>query len=246
MSARVAVHLHTGWSFDGHWPLERLVRILRRRGYDAMLTAEHSQSLSPEQWERYQEACAALTTPDFLVVPGLEYRDADNVVHVPVWGERMPHLGDRRETGELLADVAGHGGAAVLAHPARRAAWTLVRPEWVPLLSGVEVWNRKYDGLRPSDPGATLARERDLPALASLDFHRRRQLAPLATRIDVDGPLETSTVVTALRAGRVRPEFLGRPVATWTRGAPSVALRGAEEGRRMAAATVRRLRRAST
>lgn len=241
-SVRAAVHVHTTWSFDGHWPLGELATALRRRGYDAMLTAEHSQSLTPEQWLRYQEACAAVTTPDFLVVPGLEYRDTENVVHLPTWGVDLPHLGDRMEPGSLISDVADHDGVAVLAHPARRDAWRRVKPAWVVGLSGVEIWNRKYDGWRPSGPGEALAHEHGLPTFASLDFHRRRQFAPLATRIDVAGRYDAAGVVAALRAGRVSPEFLGRPVDTWSRGAPRAALGCADAGRRLAATTVRRLR----
>jgi hypothetical protein len=242
MRVRAAVHVHSTCSFDGHWPLERLVCSLRRRGYRAVLTAEHSQSLDAEQWRRYQEECARLSGPQFLVLPGLEYRDTDNVVHIPTWGEDMPHLGDHVDIDRLLRTVAQHEGVSVLAHPDRRDAWTRVHEDWVGLLSGVEVWNRKYDGWRPGSAGRALARDHALPTFGSLDFHRRRQFAPVATRIDVDGPLGAAALLAALRAGRAEAEFLGRPVSTWTRGAPGTALAAADTSRRLAASTVRRLR----
>ena len=169
------MHVHTSWSFDGHWSLQAVAAALRRRGYDAMLTAEHCQSLDGESWTRYRAECARLSTPGFLVLPGIEYRDADNVVHIPTWGD-LPHLGDRLPIGDLVTRVSSAGGVAIMAHPGRRGAWQRFDDAWVEHLSGVEVWNRKYDGWRPGPHGVRLGLDAGLPAYASLDFHRRRQL----------------------------------------------------------------------
>lgn len=237
---RAAVHVHTTRSFDGRWPLPALAAALRRRGYDAVLTAEHSQSLDPDTWAAYREECARASSPGFLVVPGVEYRDADNVVHVPTWGP-LPHLGDRVDVGALLARVEELRGVAVWAHPGRRDAWDRFDPEWARLLRGVELWNRKYDGWRPPPRAAELAASWGLPGYASLDFHRRRQFFPLATRIEVAGPVTVEAVVAALRAGRVSPEFLRRPLRDWQSGLPRRLLDGAEAGRFVAARTARRL-----
>ncbi len=88
---RAAAHVHTDWSYDGSWGLEALVAELKRRGYGAVLTAEHDRTFDPERWQRYREACAAAAEAVGIpVVAGIEYSDADNVVHVPVWGSTPP------------------------------------------------------------------------------------------------------------------------------------------------------------
>ena len=58
---------------------------------------------------------------------------------------------------DVLEAAARHGGVAVLAHPARRAASECFRPELARHLAGVEVWNRKYDGWAPGELASTLA-----------------------------------------------------------------------------------------
>src|ERR1044072_5927897 len=89
------------------------------------------------------------------VGPGIEDSDPENRGHGLVWGP-VPFLGEGLETATVLERAAYHGGAAVLAHPARRTAWKAFRDEWTPFLLGIEVWNRKYDGWAPSECAAEL------------------------------------------------------------------------------------------
>ncbi len=53
---RAAVHVHTDWSYDGSWDLEALARELKRRGYGAVLTAEHDRTFDAGRWARYRGA----------------------------------------------------------------------------------------------------------------------------------------------------------------------------------------------
>jgi hypothetical protein len=235
---RVAVHVHTSWSFDGTASLGRIAAAFHRRGYDAVLLADHCQSVSPEQWPEYRAACAELSTHRLVLVPGLEYRDADNVVHLPTWGQGLPHLGDEVEVATLLADVSALGGAAILAHPGRRSAYLRFDPAWSSLLAGVEVWNRKYDGWRPSAVGTALARAWRLPGYASLDFHRRRQHFPLSTVLDVDALTEAG-IVSAVLARRAEARFARTPVERWQSAAGRGVLAAVDEGRQIAASVLR-------
>ena len=160
---RAATHVHTDWSYDGSWELEALVAELKRRGYGAVLTAEHDRTFDPERWQRYREACAAAAAAVGIpVVAGIEYSDADNVVHVPVWGVDTPFLGAGRPSDELIAAAAAAGAVAVLAHPGRKDAWRRLDPGSFAALAGVEVWNRKYDGWAPGPVGTELAARHSL------------------------------------------------------------------------------------
>jgi hypothetical protein len=240
---RAAAHVHTDWSYDGSWDLEELVRELKRRGYGAVLTAEHDRTFDAARWERYRAACAvaegALQIP---VCPGIEYSDADNVVHVPVWGAGVPFLGAGRPSDDLIAEAVEAGAVAVLAHPGRKDAWKRLDPSSLQSLGGIEVWNRKYDGWAPGQLGMGLAAEHSLAPFFGLDFHTHRQFFPLAMGVEVDEGASGAELVAALGAGRHRPLAFGRDGSRFLAGAGHGAVRAAEGARRAARPAVRKVR----
>ncbi|GAA3110354.1 PHP domain-containing protein [Streptosporangium carneum] len=241
MKVSAVAHVHSEWSDDGSWPLARLARLFRRQGVGVVLTSEHSRGFSAAKWEEYRQACAEASAPGLLFVPGIEYGDAENLIHVPVWGEGLPFLGDGLHTGHLLKEVAEAGGTAVLAHPHRRDAWSRFDPDWVPLLTAVEVWNRKYDGIVANPESLRLAREAGLPGFATLDFHNRRQIFPLTMRLSLGSPPTTSAVYAALAARRFEARAFGVPVRHLAGGPGGQVMRGLETARRRVAPLLRRL-----
>ena len=46
---RTASHVHSTWSYDGKWPLEKLSRSFSQLGYRAVLMTEHDQGFSEFQ-----------------------------------------------------------------------------------------------------------------------------------------------------------------------------------------------------
>jgi len=231
--AVVAVsHVHSSWSYDGSWALADLTAAFSGRGCRVMMTTEHDRGFSAARLAEYREACIKCSSHRLFVLPGLEYSDADNRVHVLVWGP-VPFLGEGVPTDEILEAVAGYGGVAVLAHPERRNAWESFRPAWQRRLLGVEVWNRKYDGWAPSVHAAGLVNRTGRIPFVGLDFHTRRQFFRLAMTLGLDeGPLSEDQIVAALRAGRCAPTAFGLPLggARFERRLPY--LRVAEQGRR--------------
>ena len=175
---RAAAHVHSSWSYDGRWSLSQIALTFRRLGYDAVLLAEHDRGFDAERWSAYRRGCADASTESMLLVPGIEYSDPSNSVHVPVWGD-VPFLGAGIETGELLSRSEEAGAAAIIAHIGRREVWRILQDEWLNRVVGVELWNRKYDGYAPNQPAARLLQERsDLLPFVSLDFHTARRAAP--------------------------------------------------------------------
>jgi hypothetical protein len=243
-TVRAAAHVHSEWSYDASWSLAALAQAFARRRYDVVLMAEHDRGFDEERWQAYREACAASSDGRVLLVPGMEYEDADNVVHVAVWGDDAPYLGHGRATLGTLEDARKAGCAAVLAHPRRRDAFTRFRPEWAPLLSAVEIWNRHYDGVAPSREGLRLSQEHGLAPFVSLDFHTRRQFFPLAMELELDGALSTAAVYEALVAGRFRPAALRVSAMRFTHGPPAAAAHGLERARRAVRGPLRKLERA--
>jgi PHP domain len=239
MTLRIASHIHSEWSYDGTWTLDELAHAFARRGYDALLMTEHDHGFDENRWRQYNEACAAATNGDMLVVPGIEYSDASDVVHVAVWGD-LPFLGHGLPTAELLERARQLGGVTILTHPIRRDAWRLWDPLWSANLVGIEVWNRKWDGWAPSRTSLALLRSASsLLPFSGLDFHTARQFFPLAMTTDLDDPPTVDGIVSALCHGRCRSEIFGVPSARFAHGMSYAAARGVEYGRRKAARTVR-------
>jgi hypothetical protein len=233
-----ACHVHSSWSYDGSWSLESLAATFAERGCRLLLMTEHDRGFTSERFAEYRKACADASSGAILVVPGLEYSDIDNRVHVLVWGP-VPFLGEGLRTDAVLDGVAEHGGAAVLAHPARKQAFECFRPAWAGRLVGIEVWNRKYDGWAPSDIGWTLVNGASVVPFAGLDFHTRRQLFPLGMALQIDGDLNEAAVVECLKERRCAARAFGVPLDAdrFRRTVP--VLQAAERGRRRLAALKR-------
>jgi hypothetical protein len=197
-----------------------MAALFRKMGYQCVLTSEHDSTFDEDRWQRYRKACAEISTEDFLIVPGIEYSDRANVVHVLVWGMDI-FLGESPEIGELLLKVKERDGVAVLAHPSRRDAWRHFDATWLPLLSGIEQWNRKVDGVAPSSEAISMIVKR--PALlpfVGLDFHRWNQLFPLAMSLHLGGRLSEGAVLGGLRGKSGVATVAGLGISHLSQGIP--------------------------
>ena len=236
---KATAHVHSEWSDDGSWPLSRIAATFARRGCQVVLMSEHSRGFTAAKWDDYRQACADASTDRVVLVPGIEYGDLDDVVHIPVWGQ-VPFFGDAPPIGDLLKQAAHAGGTAVWAHPWRRAAWQRCDPAWWDYLGAVEVWNRKYDGIAPNRDSLALARQHEAAQFVALDFHTRRQLFPLSLGLSVTGPASDGLpscdeVYRALRDGEFTARAFGIKIGQLTTGPAAPALRMLERARRAAA-----------
>jgi hypothetical protein len=239
---RAAVHVHSEWSYDAEWSLHDIARSFRRLRYDVVLMAEHDRGFNEPRWNEYRDACAEASSEDILLVPGIEYEDAANIVHIPVWGIAVPFLGSARRTFDILRAANEYGAAAIFAHPWRRGAISRFAPEWRPLLNGVEVWNRRYDGIAPRQGAKALADSEAVPPFVSLDFHTARQFFPLAMSLGITGPLTTASVIYAIRNNTCVPQFFGLSALRFTQGIEGELLQTLEDGRRKLRPATRWLR----
>jgi hypothetical protein len=201
MEVLAACHVHSKWSYDGSWSLEALSARFGSRGYRLLMMTEHDRGFTAARLDQYRKACSQASSSEFLVMPGIEYSDAANRVHVLVWGP-VPFLGEGLPTSEMLEAVKAATGLAVLAHPSRRDAWKSFEPSWADRLLGIEVWNRKYDGWAPSRTAPALVQMAGAIPFVGLDFHTQRQSFPLAMELDVQGEVSEETVLDSLRSRR--------------------------------------------
>ncbi len=208
---RVVLHVHSTWSYDGRWPLRRIARLYGAFGVDAVMMTEHDTGFIPERFDDYVAACAEASTRRCRLVPGIEYSDPSNDVHILTWGlDRF--LAEGRPVPETLAAIADAGGAAIFAHPVRRDAWAKFDPAWTAGLHGIELWNRKSDGVAPGIQAEELIARTALPATVGQDFHKLRHIWPLTMRMTADPDDPAPGVVAALRAGNAVPHAFRRPV----------------------------------
>jgi hypothetical protein len=237
-----ACHIHSEWSYDAKWTLHDLAATFADRKYRVLLIAEHDRGFTDSRFQQLRAACAEASSADLLIVPGIEYSDADNIVHVPTWG-LTSFLGEGLPTRELLEKVKANGGVAVLAHPERRNAVSRFDSCWTDYLVGIELWNRKYDGWAPSSVAANLLRDTDLVAFASLDFHHSNQLFPLAMQLDLEGDITEENIVNCIRERRCRGTAFSQSAEKFLSGWRKVSLPPAEKMRRAAASMYRSLKR---
>ena len=208
MTVLAACHIHSNWSYDGTYTIEELSDKFRSAGYRVLMMTEHDRGFSPERLCQLRQLCEKVTTKDLLVIPGIEYSDAANQVHILVWGD-VPFLGENLPTKETLQKVTEAKGVAVFAHPFRRNAWQCFEQSWGEMLTGIEVWNRKYDGWAPSPIAQDLQRSVGAIPFVGLDFHTHKQFFPIAMAMAIDSAVTEQAVLDCMRSRRVKPRVLG-------------------------------------
>jgi hypothetical protein len=196
------------------------------------MITDHDRGFDERRHRQHRLACLEASSELILVLPGIEYSDAANMVHVLVWGP-VPFLGEGVPTLDVLKAVKASNGVAVLAHPSRRGAWRLVEHAWAGYLLGIEVWNRKTDGWAPSSDASRLIEGASVIPFVGMDFHDRNQLFPLAMEIDIlHAPLDEDSVLEALRARRCCARAFEVPLDRGFYPGAVLALNAAESSRR--------------
>jgi len=239
---RAACHIHSDWSHDGRWTLPALASEFESREYRVLMLTDHDLGFSESRRLAHREACARASSGKMLLVPGIEYSDAQNLVHILVWGP-VPFLGEGLPTLELLKGVKAANGVAVMAHPARRQAWKTFDPVWIEYLLGMEVWNRKTDGWAPSSVAQRLMEGTSLLPFVSMDFHAINQMFPLSMEMDIASDINGETVLDCLRRRACRPLFFSEPARDVINGWPQLVLKPAERVRRSGAQVYRWLKK---
>ncbi len=211
MSAREAphelagvLHVHTAYS-DGEFAPSELRRALEKDGCRFACLSDHAEAFDTTKVAAFRSECASLSDSDFLMVPGLEF-ECEGRFHLLGYG--CTELTTSRDPERVMQHIRANGGVVVLAHPMEEHLAQLER--LAPGLSGIEVWNSKYDGryaprLTPFDSVRRLrAAGHGLHAYFGLDLHWRTQFRGLQVRVST-GRLEQTALLARLRAG----DFVG-------------------------------------
>lgn len=239
LTVKAAVHIHSNWSYDGKWTLSRIANFFSKIGYQLVFTSEHSNTFDNDRWEMYRKACQEVSTDRILIIPGLEYSDQTNTIHILVWGA-LPFLGINKSIERLIIEVKELNGICVFAHPTRRNAWRNIDPSWIPLFDGIEQWNRKSDGIAPSREAITLLNTYSacMP-FVSLDFHQSNQLYPLSMIFRNIGDLSEDNVISALRNKQCCARAFGISVNWFREGVLASLTKSAEQLRNLISKKIR-------
>lgn len=198
---RGAIHLHTKLSHDGTLTLEQLADFLKGKGYDFAAITEHSYDIDQHAIDELARECEKLSTPDFLLIAGIEFRCHDNI---DILGYGVTVTSDSDDPATIIKHIQSHGGVAVFAHPTVRNY--PIEKEWIKLLDGAEIWNRQEGKYLPQV--ASMKRflqfkswKPSILAFCGLDFHRKRSYYPVANMVAAESN-NKECVLKAFRDGR--------------------------------------------
>jgi predicted metal-dependent phosphoesterase TrpH len=237
---KLAAHIHSDFSDDCDWPLDRIVRRLRWMGYDGAMVCEHDRTMTESKWRAIIRTCAKFTRSGFLIVPGIEYQDPSHTIHMPVYGE-APFVGPSPDIPQLLAHAREHDAVSVFAHPTRRSAHDHFDQAWFADLVAIEVWNRKYDGIRPNSWALEAAARHGVARFTALDFHGPRQLFPLSLQVPDRTGMSAADCVAAILAGKSIAGAIGSTPDRLDTGGGARLLDRLEQARTMLAPRIRRV-----
>jgi len=173
MEFKGIIHVHSNFSYDGHHSVDEIAQFARGRGYSFVGMSEHSDTLNAEKVALCVEECQRVSSPDCLIIPGIEF-SCENNLHLIGLG--VQHYTDSKDPLLISQFIQQEGGVAIIAHPKR---YNYCLPlELAGTLHGIEIWNAGYDGrFVPNDRSLNLLkdfrkRKGSLLAFAGQDLHR--------------------------------------------------------------------------
>ena len=197
------LHVHSVFS-DGEESLERLVEIFKRSGMHFVAVSDHAEVFNEQRMQQYVELCEALSCPQFVVIPGLEFALGGGDIHILGYGVTRRVRGSTME--QLVDGIHEAGGIAVLAHPPAGIANMIGTIQLK--LDGIEVWNGRYDGVYAPRAGSfqLLRRIRAInfnaSAFGGIDLHKVGQAQrPIYAEV-MTAELTRESILGALRAGQ--------------------------------------------
>ena len=209
---RGAFHLHSRYSYDGQIPLQEMAPMLKEKGYSFGLMSEHAYDrakkrfLTREEFQKFIEDCRRYSSPDFLLVPGLEFACYDNKVHLLTTPLPRAFSLEGLDTAPKILETARRENAlAFLVHPFYGKAHARLTAGEFSALDGFEIWNYNYQRkLGPSAPeyfkSVEWLKRGNSRAIAGLDLHRKEDLADISIKIKAE-MLKEEIIFEKLRAG---------------------------------------------
>ena len=176
---RVAIHLHTHYSWDSNISPATLLAAAGRLGVDCVAITDHND---------IDGALEAQSLGDLRVIVGEEVSTADGHLIGLFLQRRVPPGMSAEDTCD---QIRAQGGVVLAPHPfSTLAANSLKDAVWRlrDRLDAVEVFNAQNPLSWEDAQAATFARQSGLPGYVGMDAHLRWLPATYQTMPDFDGP----------------------------------------------------------
>jgi len=217
---RGIVHVHSRYSYDGKHALSEIALAARERDLDFVCMTEHSDTLDPKKVSDFVKECEALSSPEFLMIPGIEFTCDDNLHLLGIGVTRFDSAMDPVYLNQFIQE---NGGISVVAHPFRKSYSSL--SDLLPVVNGIEVWNCTYDGrFFPNTKALELYAKAilsnpGLSAFCGMDLHRLSNFHRTFVCLE-PCKVDEREVISFLRDGRFRGvspwcEISARPSGRW-------------------------------
>jgi hypothetical protein len=135
------IHVHSDFSRDGLHSVADLAEFGRESGFRFVGLTDHAEDFSPQDMKDFKEECEKHSDDTCVVIPGLEFRCAEDV-HILALGINGGIHDD--DPVKVASEIGRRGGLAILAHPCRNGYQCSA--ELCRVLNGIEIWNAGYDG----------------------------------------------------------------------------------------------------
>lgn len=135
------IHVHSNFSYDGLVSLEEIAIFGKKRGYTFIAMSEHSDTLNGERIAEYVKECQKYSSPDCLIIPGIEFT-CDNNLHLIGLG--VQNYTDSKDPFVVAKHIHEQNGVAIIAHPSRYGYQ--IPLNLASVVDGIEVWSVAYDG----------------------------------------------------------------------------------------------------
>ena len=199
------LHVHTNFSKDGESSVEEILERAEEIGLDVIAITDH------DTVEGAKKALLFMTR--VLVIPGIEVSTKQG--HLIVLGvtEVIPAGLDVIDTVEIARKM---GALLILPHPYHVWRHGVARQKKIGMMAvdAVETFNSRYIVGSANRTAARIAKRMGKPCVAGSDAHHARFVGFGRTFIDADRDI--SSILTAIRAGKVTCGGRQTPLRTYT------------------------------
>ena len=194
------IHCHTKLSFDSQVPLSNLCEKLQRQRFNFVALTEHTEGVTPEDYERFVAECKRESSGTLIAIPGLEIRCNDGT---EIAGIGISKFIEGGTPDEVVSQIHNQGGYAVLVHPLKLRKWNGLPMD----CDAIEVMNGKVEGTLAPNIGLLRhvrkyrQRGKQIHAIFGLDSHGLDKAHYIWTECEVS-VLTSRGIIESLKKGQ--------------------------------------------
>ena len=185
---KVAFHIHTAYSHDGHCALEKLHEKAVESGYGYLVITDHFEDLSEAQIQELVDLCNEISSPHVGLIPGVEVV-FEGKAHVLVIGLNGPLRKSDTVDIDALREAARLQNALIgVAHLGDKCSLTV---DELSKFDFIEAWNYRHNKGFPLRRNLeTVQRIDNVCILGGLDLHMMHEFGGIWNEIETGNPID--------------------------------------------------------